>query len=65
MAFFEEWCWFKFNNLGLALGKNLKIYISLSKGLTLKVRKFWGLTLAFVGVTEEKLIGGLLGPLPS
>ena len=35
-AFFEEWSWFKFNNLGLA-------YTSVAKGLTLNVRKFGGL----------------------
>ena len=56
-AFFEGWSWFKFNNLGLALGMNLKLYISLSKGLKLKVRKLWGLILTFVEVT-----GGKLGP---
>ena len=44
-AFFEERSWFKFNNLGLALGINLKFYTSLPKGLKLKVRKFWGLIL--------------------
>ena len=56
--FFEGWSWFKFNNLGLALGTNLKFYTSLSKGLKLKVRKFWGLILTFVEVTGEKLVGG-------
>ena len=61
-AFFEGWSWFKFNNLGLALGTNLKFYTSLSKGLKLKVRRFWGLIPTFVEVTEEKLVGGL--PLP-
>ena len=49
--------WFKFNNLGLALGANLKFYTSLSKGLNLKVRKFWGLIPTFVEVTGEKLVG--------
>ena len=38
--FFFFWSWFKFNNLGSALGKNLKFCTSLSKGLKLKVRKF-------------------------
>ena len=57
-AFFEWWSWFKFNNLGLALGTNLKFYTSLSKGLKLKVRKFWGLIHTFVEVTGEKLVGG-------
>ena len=27
-TFFEEWSWFKFNNLGLALGMALKDYTS-------------------------------------
>ena len=49
--------WFKFNNLGLALGANLKLYTSVSKGLKLKVRKFWELILTFVEVTGEKLVG--------
>ena len=67
-AFFEGWSWFKFNNLGLALGTNLKFYTSLSKGLKLKVRKFWGLIPTFVEVTGEKLvvvgIGGRGGGVP-
>ena len=41
-AFFSGGHWFKFNNLGLALGVNLKFYTSVAKGLTLKVRKFRG-----------------------
>ena len=56
--FFERWSWFKFNNVGLALGTSLKFYTSLSKGLKLKVRKFWGLILTFAEVTGEKLVGG-------
>ena len=39
-AFLEGWYWFKFNNLGLALGKNLKLYTSVAKELKLKVRNF-------------------------
>ena len=58
IAFFEEWSWFKFNNLGLALGTNLKFYINVAKGLKLKVGKFWWLNPTFVEVTEEKLVGG-------
>ena len=46
------------NNLGLALVTNFKFYTSLSKGLKLKVRKFWGLVLTFVEVTGEKLVDG-------
>ena len=56
-AFFEGWSWFKFNNLGLTPGTNLKFYTSLSKGLKLKVRHFWGLIPTFVEVIGEKLVG--------
>ena len=41
-TFFEGWSWFKFNNLGLALGIALEFYTGLGKGLKLKVRKLWG-----------------------
>ena len=44
----------KFNNLGLALGTNLKFYTSVLKRLKLKVRKFWELTLTFVETTGKK-----------
>ena len=57
-AFFEGWPWFKFINLGLAIGTNLKFYTSVAKGLKLKARKFWGLIPTFAEVTEEKLVGG-------
>ena len=43
-AFFEGRSWFKFSNLGLALGTNLKFYTSVAKGLKLKFRKFWRLS---------------------
>ena len=57
--------WFKFNNLGLALGTNLKFYTSVAKGLKLKIRKFWGLISTFVEVTGEKLVGrAFLHPPP-
>ena len=62
--FFEGWSRFKFDNLGLALGKNLKLYISVAKGLKLKVIKFWGLTPTFVDVTGEKLVGDFLPSPP-
>ena len=39
-AFFEGWSLFKFNNLGLPLGMNLKFYTSVAEGLKLKFRKF-------------------------
>ena len=57
-ASFEGWSWFKFNNLGLTLGTNLRFYTSVAKGLKLQVRKFWRLILTFVEVTGEKLVGG-------
>ena len=62
-TFFEEWSWFKFNNLGLALGTNLKFYTSVAKGLKPKAKRFWGLIPTFVEVTGEKLVWGL-GFLP-
>ena len=57
-----EWSWFKFNNLALALGTNLKFSTSLSKGLKLKVRKFCGLIPTFAEVTGEKRVGAALSP---
>ena len=62
ITFFEGWSWFKFNNLGLALGTNLKFCTSVAKGLKLKVRKFWGPNPTFVEVTGEKLVGGTFLP---
>ena len=62
-TFFEGWSWFKFNNLGLALGMALKFYISVEKGLKLKVRKFCWLIPTVVEVTGEKLAGGFFAPL--
>ena len=57
-AFFEGLSWFKFNNLKLALGTNLKFYTSVAKGLNLKFKQFCGLITMFVEVTEEKLVKG-------
>ena len=54
--------WFKFNNLGLALGITLNYYTSVAKGLKLKDRNFWGLILSLVEVTGENLVGGLFAP---
>ena len=56
-TFFEGWPWFKFNDLGLALGMTLKFYTSVTKGLKLKVTKFYGLTPTFVEITWESLVG--------
>ena len=49
---------FKFTNLGLALGLNLTLCISVAKGINLKLRKFYGLIRTFIKVTREKLVGG-------
>ena len=57
-CFFKGWSWFKFNNLGLALGTNLKSYTSVAKALKLKVRMFFGLIPTFVEVAGEKLVRG-------
>ena len=56
---FEGCFWFKFNNLGLALGMALKFNTNVAEKLKLKVRKFWEVTPIFVEVIREKLIGGL------
>ena len=40
--FFEGWSWFKFHNLGMALGIALKFCISVAKGSTLNSKGFWG-----------------------
>ena len=64
-AFFEGRSWFKFNNLELALGKNLKLYTTVAIGLKLKVRKFLGLIPVYVEVTGEKLVwGAVFAPPP-
>ena len=63
-AFFDEWSWFKFSNLGFALGTNLKFYTIVAKGLKLKVKRFWRLIPTFVEVTGEKLVGMAFLPSP-
>ena len=55
--FFQEWSWFKFNSLGLALSLNSKLFISVAKGLKLKVWNFWELNPTFAEPTGEKLVG--------
>ena len=49
--------------MGLGLLTNLKFYISVARGLKLKVRKFCGLVPLIVEVTGEKLVGGFFVPL--
>ena len=61
----EAWSRFRFNNLGMALGTNLKFYTSVAKGLKLKVKRFWGLILTFAEVTGKNLVGeGAFLPTP-
>ena len=40
--FFEEWSWFKFDNLGLAQGTNFKFYTSMAKRVKSKSQKVLG-----------------------
>ena len=60
-TFFEVYLWFKFNNLGLALGMALKFYTGLAKRLPQKARKFWGLILTFVEVRKTGMGKNLHG----
>ena len=53
-TFFERWSWFKFNNLGLALGANLKVYTSVAKRVKTKSQKVLGVIRTFVEITGEK-----------
>ena len=53
--FSEECSWYKLNNLELPQRMASKFYMSGAKGLKLKVRKSWVLTLTFVEVTGEKV----------
>ena len=53
-VFWRGACWFKFNNLGLELGKDWTFYISVAKGLKLKTKTFSGMVTTFVKVTGEK-----------
>ena len=62
MTFFERCSWFKFNNLGLGLGKALKFTPSVMKRLKLTVRKIWRLISTFLKVTGEKLVRGPFCP---
>ena len=54
----ENRFWFKFNNLELAPGTNLKFYTSMAKRLIIKVKKFLAPIPTFVEVTGKKLVGG-------
>ena len=47
-----------FIKLELALVMALKFWTSVTNGLELNIRKFLGLPLTFIEVTEKKLVGG-------
>ena len=55
--FFEGCCWFKFNNLGLALDVALKFYTNVPKVLKLKVRIFLEPVPTIVEIIGGKLVG--------
>ena len=54
-AFFEWLSWFRFNNLGLTLGMNLKFYTRVAKGSKLKVRKYLWLIRACILVCVDSV----------
>ena len=56
-----QWCsWFKFNNMGLALGMVLKFYTNVAKDLRLNVKTFGGLIPTSVEIAGSKLeVGGI------
>ena len=63
--------WFNFNKyicmvgMVVMVGRDLRFYTSVAKGLKVKLRKFWGLIHTFVEVTEKKMLGGaFLAPHP-
>ena len=60
--FFEGCSWFKFNNLGLALGMVLKFYTSVTKEL--RDGKFRGIIPTFIKVTRKKLVGWVFATPP-
>ena len=59
-TFSEEWPWFNFNNLGLALGMALTFYANVTKEWKLKARKFEGIIPTFVEVTVKEVVAGSL-----
>ena len=65
--FWGVYTWFKFNNLGLALGMALKINGSVQKRskFTLKVRRFWGdNSYLYRSKIDKNLVENLFGPCP-
>ena len=52
----KGWSWFKFINLGLGIGMTWTFYTSVSKGLKVKVRKFWELSPTFLEVKKKMIV---------
>ena len=63
-AFFEERSWIKFNNLGLALGTNLKLYTSVAKRIRIKSQKVLGAKFYVCGSYRGKTGRGAFLPPP-
>ena len=63
--FLEGCFWFRFNNLGLVLGMTLKIPGCTTKGLRLKVSKFWRPIPTFAEYTWGKTGKGPFSTIPS
>ena len=67
-TFFEVWSWFKFSNLGLALGMTLKLYTNVAKGLIKSQKVLWGkcyVCRSYRGKTGKgELFAHILPPLP-
>ena len=63
-AFFEGWSWFKFTNLGLALGTNVKFYTNVAKELKTKRQKVLGAYFYFCRSYRGKTGSEPFLPLP-
>ena len=61
--FFEGCSCFKFNNLGLTLGTNLKFFTSVAKELKIKVNIFWANSYFCRSYKEKPNSGGLFHPI--
>ena len=62
-TFIEWWYGFKFNNLGLTLGTNLKFYTSVAKELKIKVNIFWANSYFCRSYKEKPNSGCLFHPI--
>ena len=64
IAFFEGWSWFKFINLGLALGINLKLLRQCGKSIKSKSQKVFGANSYVCWSYRERVVGGVFLPRP-